>query len=260
MANEDRRWRHYRVMGRAEESARIVSLELASGDDLPLAAFKAGQFLTFRLKDGQGRPVPRSYSLSGSPARLDRYRISVKRERDPGDPAAMGAPFRPDQAQIGDVLEASTPKGEFVLDPASPRPLLLVAGGVGIAPLVAMVHALGAGLDCQKGRKTQLVQVAPEAALLGFTAELTELARKNRALAYHPAIESEEGAFFARRDAEGQAHVKSWLADRPEIYLCGPSRFIELAYAALMASGARDADIHCEFFGPMTLIRQRQPA
>ncbi len=137
MTQERPGWRNLEVAKRVVESHDVVSLHLVSTDGTALPPFLPGQFLTFRVPGREGRPVPRNYSISSDPADLSHYRISVKREPD-----GIGSGHMHDAMAVGASIEATGPKGDFILDRASAHPVLLLAGGIGITPLLAMAHAL----------------------------------------------------------------------------------------------------------------------
>src|SRR5262249_47552397 len=97
-----------------------------------------GQFVVLRLRPSpQSPPIFRSYSLSG-PASPERYRVSVKLE-----PNGAGGTFLNSHVQVGDILDVSEPRGSFVLQPGS-GPVVLLSGGIGATPVLAMLHALAA--------------------------------------------------------------------------------------------------------------------
>ena len=131
-----RGFRTLRVAAKRSESSDVVSLELESDDGQPLARARPGQFITLKLRPGQGSsPLVRSYSLSGSPGDAN-YRIGVKVEPH----GAAGHYIRTD-VRVGDRLEVGAPRGLFILDD-SERPVVLASAGVGVTPMLAMLHAL----------------------------------------------------------------------------------------------------------------------
>ena len=119
------------------ESANVSSIYLGAEDGSPLPAAKAGQYLTLRIT-GAGQPAPvRNYSLSSAPG-AGTYRISVKHE--PGGAASgyLNCELRP-----GATLEAGAARGDFVLEEGT-GPVLLISAGIGVTPVVAMLHELAA--------------------------------------------------------------------------------------------------------------------
>src|SRR6185369_9642204 len=97
-----------------------------------------GQFIVLRLQPKrEASPLMRSYSLSGAP-NAARYRISIKCEIT----GAAGT-YLDRQIGIGDMLETSAPRGSFTLKPGE-RPLVMASAGIGITPVLAILHALSA--------------------------------------------------------------------------------------------------------------------
>ena len=138
-------FRGLKVVKRIVESSLITSFHLEAAEGASLPAFLPGQFLVFKIpsSDAKGH-VLRNYSLSGAPGDLSHYRISVKREPSAGPdlPVGLSSNYLHDSVRVGDVLAADGPRGEFVLDEISDRPVVLLSGGVGLTPMVAMLHAL----------------------------------------------------------------------------------------------------------------------
>jgi hypothetical protein len=118
------------------ESETVSSIYLAATDGIPLAAAKPGQYLTIRAC-GAGQPAPvRSYSLSSAPG-SDLYRISVKHEPD-----GLVSGYLTTKLAVGTDLEAAAPRGDFVLDEDDDSPVLLLSAGIGVTPVLAMLHEL----------------------------------------------------------------------------------------------------------------------
>ena len=139
-------WPGFRPLAVTEigrESETVISLQLADPGGGSVPAALPGQFLTLRLHpDPAGRPLLRSYSLSGPPGARD-YRISVKREEH-----GAGSQFLHTRVRAGDLLEAAAPRGTFTLRPGQ-APVLLISAGVGATPVLAMLHALAAARSTQ---------------------------------------------------------------------------------------------------------------
>ncbi|QTB98835.1 2Fe-2S iron-sulfur cluster binding domain-containing protein [Alcaligenes sp. SORT26] len=252
-----RRFRDYRVLEKQRESEVITSfvLEPVDGDIPP---YQPGQYLVFRLSiDGQ--TVLRNYSVSGDPDSTNRLRISVKHEKAPvGLSVADGvaSSYLHEQVQPGDLLSAAGPMGEFVLDESSQRPVVLLSGGVGQTPLLAMLHRLLK----RSQRKVYVIHACDNSAVHAFADELRELA----------ALRSGVQIYFCYRNPNehdlqaGLHHVsglitreqlQSWLPlDDYEFYLCGPSAFMQSNYGVLRSLGVVRERIHYEFFGPATVL------
>jgi uncharacterized protein len=253
------------VVRRTAESSVITSFELVAADGQALPAFEPGQFLTFLVDPADEGAGTRTYSLSGDPAATGTYRISVKREAPPAGrpdlpPGRMSTALH-DHVAVGDVLAARGPEGRFVLDGASTRPVVLLAGGVGATPLVAMAHSLAA----QGTRPTWFIHASESRDVQAFGAEMRALAARCDLLTVHTLYRT-----AAAGDVRGVHHDSEGLLSRAvlqrllplddyDVYLCGPTPFMEAAYGLLTGLGVPDARIACEFFGPATVLRRTAP-
>jgi ferredoxin-NADP reductase/MOSC domain-containing protein YiiM len=233
------------VTGISQESDSVISVRLADpgGDGLPGA--RPGQFLTLRLHPDQGRPLLRSYSLSGAPGASD-YRISVKREEH-----GAASEFLHTRVRAGDLLEAAAPRGTFTLR-AGRNPVLLISAGVGATPVLAMLHALAAD---RSTRDVWWLHSARRRADEPFAAEsralLAALPRARRHICYsHPDPGDVQGRDY---DTSGRLSAPLLAAlDLPadaDAYLCGPPAFMADVSAALAAGGISAGRIHTEVFG-----------
>ena len=130
-------FRPLRVTKVVPESTNVSSIYLSAEDGSPLPAAKAGQYLTLRIT-GAGQPAPvRNYSLSSAPG-AGTYRISVKHEPDGAASGYLNCELRP-----GATMEAAAPRGDFVLEEGT-GPVLLISAGIGVTPVLAMLHELAA--------------------------------------------------------------------------------------------------------------------
>ncbi|MCK0153444.1 NO-inducible flavohemoprotein [Alcanivorax sp. S6407] len=246
-------FRRFVVARREPASDNIVSFYLRPEDGEPLHAALPGQYLTLRVAPDGSEPVMRNYSLSGQPD-PDLYRISVKKEagNGAGQPAGVVSAYLHEQIGEGDVVELAPPCGEFTLQPAPAGevPLVLIAGGVGITPLLAMLHG---ALAQQAGREVILIQCARNSAERPFVEELNSLQGMHDNLRCHVRLSeaSEEDEGF---DSEG--FVDGELLDelvgnrRAQYYFCGPAPMMRIVNQLLVGRGVDAADIHFEFFGP----------
>src|SRR5262249_53768231 len=119
------------------ESADVLSLTMRGVDGQPLLPALPGQYVVLRLQATPGRPLYRSYSLSG-PVSTERYRISVKIE-----PNGVAGTYLREHVRVGDALDVSGPRGSFILQ-SGERPVVLLSAGIGATPVLAMLHALAA--------------------------------------------------------------------------------------------------------------------
>jgi ferredoxin-NADP reductase/MOSC domain-containing protein YiiM len=228
------------------ETEAVVSVRLAdpAGAAVPPAA--PWQFLTVRLPASPGgRPLVRSYSLSGPPGD-GTYRISVKREAH-----GAGSQFIHDRLKAGDQLEAAAPRGTFILQPGA-SPVLLISAGVGATPVLAMLHALAAA---RSGREVWWLHGARRRAAEPFAAEsrslLAGLPRAHRYVSYsRPGPDDVEGRDYqlaGRLSADALAGLG--LPRDADAYICGPAAFMTEVSAALAGLGLDRARVHTEIFG-----------
>ncbi|MGL4438029.1 MAG: 2Fe-2S iron-sulfur cluster-binding protein [Bosea sp. (in: a-proteobacteria)] len=260
MATDGASWRQYRVIKRKVESETVTSIHLAADDGSALTPFKAGQFLTFRLRGSDGRHLARNYSISSDPGDPSSYRISVKREPSPAGrpdlPPGFGSTFMHVGAEMGAILEGSAPKGQFQLDQTSARPVLLLAGGIGITPLLAMAHALAGSL-----RPVWLIHACENGQVQPFATEIAELAARHHNLKALTCLRepSATDRALAHHQFEGLVTVDVLRAVLPignyDAYLCGPTGFMQAMFGLLLDLGVREEQIRHEFFGPATVLR-----
>ncbi|MEU8815099.1 MOSC and FAD-binding oxidoreductase domain-containing protein [Actinoplanes sp. NPDC048796] len=226
-------FRALRVTAIERESSTITSVRLADPDGVPLPAALAGQFLTVRLRSG----LVRSYSLSGRPGDAA-YRISVKRE-----PHGVGSEYLHTHLRAGDTVDVAAPRGSFVLAPGS-SPVVLISGGVGATPVLAMLHALA---EQRSTRRIWWVQAARNGDERPFAAEAAAL------LAQLPQARSYVCYSRPRpqdTDYDVTGHLTPALLrtlDLPpdaDVYLCGPTAMEEAVAAAFPAG-----KVHTEVFG-----------
>ncbi len=244
------------VARREAESENIVSLYLARQDGEALQPHQPGQYITVRVTPPGGQPVMRNYSLSCAPGE-SHYRISVKRELATADEAPHGvcSGYIHEHIQEGDVLEVAPPCGEFTLADAAGDgvPLVLVAGGVGITPLLSMLHG---ALARQQGREVIFIQCAQNGAVRPFAAELQKLADSHDNLHCHVRYSEPSAQDKAQGGFDSTGFLDRTLLDklvgerRAEYYFCGPVPMLKALYGVLQEKGVDDADIHYEFFGP----------
>lgn len=262
-------WRKFRVARREfEDAARAqCSFHLVPVDGAALPPFRPGQFLTFSLQvadrsaatpDAQ-RTITRCYSLSDRPDPSG-YRVTIKRVAAPPDrpevpPGASSSHFH-DQVREGDVLELKAPSGHFVLDPDPGVPAVLVAGGIGITPMMSMLRF---SLAEQPGRTVHLYYGLRNGDEHAFKPVLEQLAASHpnfhlNVVYSRPAANDVQG-----RDFRHAGHVDAELLRRSlphgrhQFYVCGPAAMMQSLVPALADWGVPRQDIHFEAFGPASV-------
>jgi ferredoxin-NADP reductase len=205
---------------------------------------RAGQHVDVRLTAEDGYQAERSYSIASAP---DGERVELTVERlDDGEVS----PYLTDELRPGDQLELRGPVGGyFVWEPSQGGPLLLVAGGSGVVPLIAMIRArAAAGSDAD----VRLLFSSRSWEEIIFREELERLSGDGLAV-LHTLTRSRPPGWtgYARRvDAEMLAEVGPGPAKRPRIYVCGPTPLVEAAAEALVQLGHEPRLIKTERFGP----------
>ncbi|QAY83374.1 2Fe-2S iron-sulfur cluster-binding protein [Pseudomonas arsenicoxydans] len=254
-------WRPLRVVRIEQESHAIRSIYLEPSDGAGLPLFQAGQHLPLRFNIA-GDVHIRTYSLSSAPSD-DFFRISVKRD-------GLVSSHLHEHIRVGDVLEARAPQGHFTVAPHERRPLVLLAAGVGITPLLSMVReVVYQGLRTRRIRPTWFFQSSRTLADQPFRPELDRLldglgdAVHVRRLLSQPEPDAREGEDFdltGRIDADLMKTVLEVEDyDQVDFVLCGPGSFTQGMYDSLRSLDIRDARIHAETFGPSTLRRTPDP-
>lgn len=251
-------WRPFRIARIVDESSVIRSFHLEPADGLGVSTHEAGQHLPIRVRpDPSGERVLRTYTLSTAPSD-GYYRISVKRQ-------GLVSCHLHDDLGVGDVIEARAPAGGFVIDPRETRPAVLLAAGVGITPMLAMLRAIiFEGLRKRRVRPTFLFIAARSLAERAFDQEIAELAAQaGGAVRVIRLLTLTEGATPGEDfDAEGRIGVDLFRQTLPfdayDFYMCGPPPFMQGLYDQLSDVGVPDARIHAEAFGPASLMR-REP-
>lgn len=214
-----------RVARRAQEADGICSFELVPDDGASLPPFTAGAHLDVCVAPG----LIRQYSLCNDPAESGRYRIAVLRE-----PASRGGSAgMHERVQVGDRLKVSPPKNHFPLAPA-PHSLLL-AGGIGVTPILAMARKLHAA-----GEAFEMHYCGRHASRMAFLDELMQ-----SAFAAKVQVHVDDGPAEQTFDARG---VLAGVSDATHLYVCGPAGFMDHVLATARELGWPDARLHREYF------------
>jgi ferredoxin-NADP reductase len=229
-------WLGATVQETVVETPRVKTLDL----DVPgWPGHRAGQHLDVRLTAEDGYQALRSYSIGSAPG--DGVALTVERLDD-----GEVSPYLVDEAREGDLLEVRGPVGGyFVWDGEEPEPVLLVAGGSGVVPLMAMArHRARIASDTPmrlvySSRTWDDVIYRDELEALGLDVVHT-LTR-----------EQPPGwtGYSRRIDKELLAEVAWPASERPRVFVCGSTRFVDAAADGLLAVGYDPAWIRTERFG-----------
>ena len=210
-----------RIVSRSRLSETVVALELTACGDEPLPGYVAGAHVDVHVTDG----IVRQYSLCGNPQARGRYRIGV--HLDPNSRGGSAEVHR--SFHVGRVVKIGQPRCAFALAPASAPPIM-VAGGIGVTPILAMAYALDA-----EGKDFHLHYCTRSP---GHAAFLDEMRHR-----FGSRVQAHFGLMVfdpleALRDAPGGTHV----------YTCGPVGLMEAVASAARAVGWRAERVHQERF------------
>ena len=244
-------WRGFRsiaVVASREESADVRSFELAAEDGSPLPPALPGQFIVVRMRPDPNAPaVTRNYSLCGAPG-TPTYRIGVKNEH------GIASGFLHQSVRAGSRLEVSAPRGSFTLG-AGATPVVFISAGVGVTPMLAMLHGAGAP-NTVASRPVWWLHSARDRAHHSFAKEaedlLVALQASHRCVMYsRPGPGDALGQDF---DRPGHLSIELLhelgVPQDADFYLCGPPRFLEDFQRGLAAWGIPWPKVHAEVFGP----------
>lgn len=258
-------WRGFRpfiVARKRRESEVITSFYLEPLSGTLHSDFLPGQYVTVRVPCPRGETTLRNYSLSDRPGR-PYYRISVKREpaATPGAPAGHVSNHLHDGIAVGDRVEVGAPCGEFVLDhrSGSTRPLVLLSGGVGVTPLLSMLHAaVEEGIE----RDIWFIHGALNGRTHAFAEEVRDLARRHPRLRVHVRYSEPdtEDRTAGRHDSEGFIDLDLLGELRPgpeaDYYFCGPRPFMANVSRVLRDLSVPPDRVRFECFGPLSDLDQ----
>ncbi len=239
-------FRPLKVARMDRESSSVVSLVLEPVDDRPLTVPLPGQFVVLRLHPkADAPPILRSYSLSDLPD-AGRYRISIKEE-----PHGIASTYLSTQLRTGDVLDVSAPRGAFILQRGE-LPVVLLSAGVGVTPVMAMLHALAAQAS---PRPVWWIYGARNRLDHPFARETRDLLAKLPHARSHVQYSRPDPADQVGVDFDAAGRLTATVLEKLDVpresdfYLCGPPAFLEDFTAGLGGWGVARDRVHTEIFG-----------
>lgn len=231
-------WRRFRVVAKTPETPEIMSLILRPTDGAPVSEHRPGQYLSFRFTPSESEEYRRNYSISSAPNNVS-YRITVKREPD-----GRISNWLHDDVEIGTEFDVAAPAGEFFLDPANKREVVLLSGGVGFTPMMSMLESYGGG-------DTKIVYVHAVRDQQSHAMPQAALARANESHVFYENPTDgalPQGAHSGRVDPEWLVKISDPAT--ADYFVCGPVGFMQAMVQGLKAANVPDTRIHYEFFGP----------
>jgi ferredoxin-NADP reductase len=240
-----------------DANGEVCSFYLSPHDGKAIPSFKPGQFLTFHLHiPGQSGPVVRCYSLSDA-ANPDYYRVSIKRVPAPRNlpdaPHGLVSNYFHDHVHEGDILDVSTPAGNFFLDMVDERPVVLIGGGVGLTPVLSMINTI---VETGSSRETWFFYGVRNHAEHLMKEHLEQLAREHDNIHLHicysqPSEDDVLGKDYAHAERVSVALFKKLLpSNNYDFYMCGPSPMMDSIVTDLKEWEVPKSSIHLETFGP----------
>lgn len=252
-------WREVKVDSVIDETPDIKSFYLSSVDDQPLAPYRAGQFLMVQLPTSK-ETITRVWSLSDYQDQAKQYRLSIKKELE-----GLGSGYMHEQISDGSRLLIKPPLGRFVLDRSGFKPVLMIAGGIGITPLLSMLKA-----QVERGEKMPplyFIHCCQNSEAQPFRQELDRLSERYDITMLHvydqPKSVDTLGKNYDIEGYLGISHIEEMIAgsyilhggkkvDMPltefDIYMCGPPIFQEKIQQALLSAGANATRLFQESF------------
>jgi len=224
------------VLAVVEETPTIKTIRLARPESFE---FEAGQFLTVRLRV-DGHEYARCYSLSSAPEARGYLEISVRRQGLVSN--ALHAAVRP-----GATLSIKGPIGTFKYPAADDRPVVLLAGGIGITPLASMLRHMVASAPT---RPVTLLYSARSEQDLAFRDELASIVRRHHQVRVHLAVSDGSGGpeVYAGHIDESLLRATSPDVSDSVCLICGPAPMIDAMKALLSAMGVPQGQIRHELF------------
>lgn len=255
-------WNGYRafIVDRKErESDAVTSFYLKPANGGAVPHFEPGQYITVKIDHPTTPTSPRNYSLSDRPG-VGHYRISVKREPAllATAPDGLISNYLHDHVQVGDHVQLGPPCGEFTIpEKATERPIVLLAGGIGVTPLLSMAKSL---VHRQVQTPIFFLQAARNSSVHALADEVRNLSRHGATVTTHvmydaPLAEDTTGTHCDSTGTIDRAFLEQWVPyEQAEFYFCGPKPFMQTIYGALQELGVGEDRIHFEFFGPRAEI------
>lgn len=240
-----RGFRPFRVSRKIAESGNVTSLILEPTDGHPAAAALPGQFVVVRLGPSAAPAMTRSYSLSNHSDAAS-WRLSIKREAH-----GAASKYIADELRVDDVVQIGAPRGSFTLQQAT-RPVVLLSAGIGVTPVLAMLHALAAEGSTRDVWWLHGTRNGREHA---FAAEVRGLLASLAHQHSHVCFSVPDPGDRPEADFDSAGHLDQRLLQRLNVprdshfYLCGPAPFMSDLTAGLTALGVAVDHIYTELFG-----------
>jgi len=263
--------RKFRVVSKTTECQDICTFELSPHDKQAIPNYKPGQHITVSLQPHNQKRIVRCYSLSDCFKSKNNYTITVKHLSENGNkPAGKSSSLLHRDIQEGDLIDIKAPKGRFYLNLKSQQPVVLMANGVGITPLLAMLNYLS---EHQAERKVYLFYGARNSRYVIQASHLRETVEKHPSfslvLAYSQPLKTDvlgqdydvEGYINSQLVIKHLSNLPSYMrlshTEKPEFYICGTAAMMQENIAGLKQWDVPDKVINHEAFGAASIQKSQ---
>jgi nitric oxide dioxygenase len=253
-------WRDFIITNKIQESDEVASFYLTPKDNKPLSKYHPGQYISVQLEVSSLQCLQsRQYSLSDAP-NAECLRISVKRESGAtvdGPPGVMSHVLH-DLKRTGDVIQVSSPRGDFFLDTKdNPNsPLVLISAGIGLTPMLSILNTLVAE---KSGRRISWIYAARNSRVHAFANHIRSIVESAENIhskifyrvLYGDEIEGIDYDYVGRMDLN-KLHRSNDLFvddDTSQYFICGPGKFMEDIKMKLTGFSVGLERIRLEIFG-----------
>ena len=246
-------WRSFRIKSKHVESEEITSFYLYPLDGGATPDYLPGQYISVRVyAEALNLMQPRQYSLSDAP-NGECFRISVKREAAQQDkPAGAVSTLLHHDIHVNDIIDVAPPMGDFHLHLERQTPVVLISGGVGLTPMIAMLNQLMQAHDPRQVRFIHGCRHGKVHAMKNHVAQLAKTHANLKTIVFYetPAATDSLGADY---DYAGRIDL-ALINDNVNLpdadyYLCGPFEFMQAQKKALLEIGIAPDRIYAEVFG-----------
>jgi hypothetical protein len=252
-------FRKFRVRKKVAESRDCHSFYLEPHDGKPLPPYQPGQYLTLQIRlPGEPRPLVRCYSLSDAPC-PKHYRCTVKKAAAGDGRVHRGSPsvsgYLNDAVCEGDIVDVKAPRGHFCLDTENIRPVVFIAGGIGVTPLLSMLNTM---IQQEQGREAVFILGVRNGREHPFKSHLEGSASRSNVrlcVCYSSPRESDRiGQDYHVHGRISLPVIQELLSSNNyDFYVCGPGEMMQQIASGLQQWGVPRTSVHTEAFGPSSL-------
>ena len=252
----------FTIVKKTKESEDVYSFLLQPNDNSMLAGFFPGQHVMVQADvKGQCQTISRAYSLSDYPEQLAHYRITVKKQPAPNDkpdaPSGVMSTYLVDAIEVGDQLKLSAPSGHFCLNVDQQKPLIMIAGGIGITPFISMINAV---VNAESEREMWLFYSTQNRNTRVMYEHLKQVSKSHKNLRVIMCYSATDIKFEqAVKDQETDSHISKHFgritvdllqqylpSNQGEFFVCGSKQMMMQMKESLLLWHINEKNIHFE--------------